>query len=202
MSEVQNTQPVVTDTDTKPLAGSEVTNARNDGDDLDTLLNAYDEQVTKPPATPKPEPKPGAELDLKATLEQVKGFVSEANAERFRRDMDKTIKDVRGELNPDVVDDGLVEAWIDAEARKDPRLSKAWVNRNDNPRQFEKVKTELGKKLANKFSKLPDKQATEDREAVTAAVRGASTRTPEGKAPDYGKLSEADFQKEKDKLFG
>jgi hypothetical protein len=60
----------------------------------------------------------------------------------------------------------------------------------------------LGKSFAKKFSKMPDKQATEDRETVAAAVRGASTRAPEGKAPNFAAMSDNDFQAEKDKLFG
>lgn len=200
MSEAENTQTVVDETNIQSQTGTEVNDARNDGDDLDAVLKEFDTAV--PAATSKPEPKQGAEPDLKVLAEQVKGFVSEANAIRFRTDMDKTIADIRGDLDPDIADNDLVESWLDVQARKDPRLAKAWADRNANPKQFDRVKAELGKALKAKFSKLPDRQATEDREAVTAAVRGASNRAPETKAPDFSKLSDNDFQKEKDKLFG
>lgn len=201
MSEDTPTQPVVTDANAPAQPGAAVESARNEGDDLDAALKEFD-TVSPPAAAPKPEQTPGTESDLKVLAEQVKGFVSEANAIRFRQDMDKTIADIRGDLDPDLVDNDLVEAWLDTQARKDKRLAQAWTNRNANPKQFDRVKAELGKALRAKFSKMPDRQATEDREAVTAAVRGASTRAPESKPLDFAKLTDAEFQREKDKLFG
>jgi hypothetical protein len=49
---------------------------------------------------------------------------------------------------------------------------------------------------------MPDPSATLDREAVTAAMRSASKVVPEAKPPSYGRLSDAEFQKEKQRLFG
>ncbi len=201
MSEDLNTQAVVDEANTQSTTGTEVNDARNNGDDLDSILKEFD-TATKPAADSKPEQQPGAEADIKLLAEQVKGFVSEANAIRYRQDMDKTIADIRGDLDPDFADNDFVEAWLDAQARKDPRLAQAWVNRNANPKQFDKVKAELGKALKGKFSKLPDRQATDDRAAVTAAVRGASNRAPETKAPDLSRLTDAEFQREKEKMFG
>ena len=95
-----------------------------------------------------------------------------------------------------------MEAWLDAQARSDPRLAAAWSQRHANPKQFQKVVTGLSQSFAKKYGKLPDKQATEDREAVTAAVRGASTRAPEGKAPDYSGKSDAEFREDVRKNYG
>lgn len=200
MSEDQNTQPVVDETNTLSVTGTEVNDARNNGDDLDSVLKEFD-TATKPAADSRPE-QSGTEPDLKMLAEQVKGFVSEATALRYRQDMDKTIADIRGDLDPDFADNDFVEAWLDAQARKDPRLAQAWTNRNANPKQFDKVKAELGKALKSKFSKLPDRQATDDRAAVTAAVRGATNRAPEAKPTDFSKLSDNEFQKAKEALFG
>jgi len=120
----------------------------------------------------------------------------------FRQDMDKTVKSIRGDLDPEMFDDATVRGWINARADDDPRLAQAWVNRHNNPKQFEKVVTQLGRDFQKKFSKMPDKGATEDRDAVTAAVRGASTRAPAGQAPDFSRMTDREFQAEKDKLLG
>lgn len=207
MSEA-DTQPVVTTTEAQPQVGAEGTDARNDGADLDTLLKVYDEKTTSAAATTtqtQPDTTAGTEPDLKtvaAKLQQLESFATESHNLRHKQDMGETVKAIRGDLDPDVFDEKLIEGWLNVQAQQDPRLAQAWLNRAANPKQFEQVKTALAKSFQKKFSKLPDRQTTEDRDAVTAAVRGSSTRATEGKAPEFGKMSNADFQKEKDKLFG
>lgn len=205
MSEAETTQPVVQTTDAPAVQGAEVTvDARNDGDDLDALLKEFDQHDPKPAAS-SPKPEPGPEPDLKSLaskVENIDEFVRGQNAQTFKRDMKATVADVRGDLDPAIFDDQIVQAWIDVQAQNDPRLAQAWVNRHADPKKFEAVKGALGKSFAKKFSKMPDKQVTEDREIVAAAVRGASTRAPEGKAPNFAAMSDNDFQAEKDKLFG
>jgi len=50
------------------------------------------------------------------------------------------------------------------------------------------------KELRQSASKTPDPVATEDREAVAAAVRGSSKgELPAGHAPNYTNLSDAEF---------
>lgn len=196
MSE-ENTQAVVEDTKAPAAPGAEVDNARGEDADLDTLLKEF--ETTTEPAKTQPEQKAEAATTTKADdgtsgrLQQVESFI-------FRQDMDKTIKAVRGDIAPEIADDDLVEAFIDAQARKNPALARAWTNRYANPKAFEKVVGALSKDFGKKFSQLPDRQATEDRSAVTAAVRGASTKAPEGKAPDYHKMSNAELDKEWEKF--
>jgi hypothetical protein len=197
----QTTQAAVDDTKASAQPDAAVDSARKDGDDLDKLLAEFDESNTKAPPEPaKPEPTAGEASTTKTpgpdpAIADVQRYI-------FRQDMDKTVKAIRGELDPEMFDDATVRGWINARADDDPRLAQAWVNRHSHPKQFEKVVAQLGRDFQKKFSKLPDKQATEDREAVTAAVRGASTKTPESKAPDYSKMSDADLAKEKERLFG
>jgi len=191
----------VTEAQAKPAA--EAANARDEGDDLDKILSSYDEQVGKPAegaAKPTPEQKPGAVNDQLVT--EVRGALAEINQVRYRQDMDGMIKAVRGDVNSDIADDTLVEAWLDAQARQDPRLQRAWLDRVSNPKQFQKVQQQLAKGFQSKFSKLPDKQATDDREAVAAAVRGTSTKAPEGKAPNYSRLGNNEFAEQIEKDFG
>lgn len=201
MSEQSTTQAVVDETKAPAQQGAEENNARVEtGDDLDTLLNEFDEGTKPAPAATQPERKPEAASETKEASADILAAASEIRQERFQRDMTATIKDVRGDLPSDLYDDDFMQAWIDTQAKKDPRLANAWVNRNNNAQQFARVKAALGKEFAKRYGKLPDRQATEDREAVTAAVRGASTKAPEGKAPDYSKMTDAEFASEKAKL--
>lgn len=183
-------QAVVDVADAAPEVQAEVAqNARED--DLDALLKQFDE--TKP--EPKPEPKPDEITpDAIKRLEGLERMIAE---ERYRKDMAETLKVVRGDLDPEIFDDTLVEAWIDTQARNDPRLSRAWQERYSNPKHFAKVREQLGKAFAAKFSKLPDKQATEDRETVAAAIRGASTKAPKTDDIDekaVSKMTDAEFE--------
>lgn len=200
MSEAQATQPVVEKTDVQPGAGTEVTNdARNDGGDLESLLKTYDDQVKPEPTAKAPEPKADT-----TTAPQVRSdpAVAEIQQRFFRQDMNDLVKTVRGDVDPSLADDDLVEAWVDGQARKDPRLQTAWMQRQDNPQQFEKIKAELGKSFAKKFSKLPDRQVSEDREAVSAAVRGSSKPAPDDKPPNFAGLNNRQYADEVEKKYG
>jgi hypothetical protein len=47
---------------------------------------------------------------------------------------------------------------------------------------------------------FPDKDATEDRMAVSAAVRGTSTTAPAETPPNYGAMTDAEFEAEKKRI--
>lgn len=201
MSEAMTEQAAVDATKAPAVPGATAgQDARNDGNDLDTLLAEYDQQV-RPAPTPQtqPEQKSGTDAVAKPAADP---DVAEVKRYIFKQDMDKTVKSIRGELPSDYFDDSLVKAWIEAQAEEDPRLGLAWANRHSNPKQFEKVVDTLGRKFSKQYGKLPDKQATDDREAVSAAVRGASHRAPEGKAPDFSGMNNAEFREEHKKLYG
>jgi hypothetical protein len=197
------TQAVVDAVDTQPKAGSEANDART-GDDLDALLDQFKQQ-TAPAPTPPPAPAaaPTPELkDLEARFQAVEGVAKQLSDQKFKSDITQTVKNVRGEIPADVIPDDVVEAWLDAQARKDPRLQKAWLERDNSPEQFNRITAELGKKFAKNFAKMPDRAATEDREAVTAAVRGASTKAPADPPPNYANSSNTDFRKDVQAKYG
>lgn len=201
MSEATTEQPAVDATKTPAQPGVEAgQDARKDGDDVDTLLNEFQAstKTSEPAPQPKPEPKAGTE----ATPSKPDPAIAEVRDYIFRQDMNKTVTAVRGDLDPERFDDDFIEAWLDTRSRKEPRLAEAWVNRNRNPQAFQKVVAGLGREFSKKYGSLPDKQATEDREAVTAAVRGASNKAPEGQPPNFGSMTDAEFAAEKSKMFG
>lgn len=198
----EDTQAVVEKPDAQAKPAAEVSNAPDKGDDLDTLLSQYETETAPKPSTPDPKPEQKASTAQDPDILEVKAQLAELSNDRFRGDMDKTIAKVRGELDAQFYDDEFVEAYVDSQARKDPRLQKAWQDRRANPKQFDRVITELGRNFSKKYGKLPDKAATEDRETVAAAVRGASTRAPEGKAPDFSGMSNPEYRKTIEKEYG
>jgi hypothetical protein len=65
---------------------------------------------------------------------------------------------------------------------------------NGLSRECQKEFADIGRK--------PDAATTEDREAVSAAVRGASTAPPPTKAPDVSKLSNDELRKQTQEKYG
>lgn len=203
MSEEQDTQTVVDDTKAPAQQGAtDTVDARtNDGDELDKLLAEFEAGGSddKPSKSAKPDTKTDTnELDaLRRKVDDLEGALRE---DKVGADLKASIKEVRGDLDADHFDDDFMIAFLDGQARKDPRLREAFAQRNANPKQWGRVLTTLGKQFAGKYGKMPDRQATEDREAVAAAVRGASTKAPEGKAPDFGRMSDGEYRDYLDKM--
>lgn len=213
----ESKQTVVDDkTDDKAKPSSEVKDdARDNGDDLEKLLAEYDGNETKSIESKDDdksdkdsnnnEQKPAPfELSaaVQALLERDRKRDREEQQRQFEVDMKETVKAVRGDLSADVASDRLVRAWIDGMAEENPRLANAWVNRKKDPKAFNRIVEGLAREFAKEFSKRPDPNVTEDRESVSAAVRGASTKTPEDKPKNYGSMSDNDFAAEVEKNYG
>lgn len=203
MSEEQN-QQAVADT---PNAGAQPpatgADARDQGDEYDALLSQFDATQT-PKAEPKPTPeqaKGTAPIDKQSLKAEIRAEIDADN--QFKADVDRTIKAIRGDIDPEIADDVFVRAYLDAAAEADPRLAQAFRERHAKPKEFAKITEQLGKKFASKFSKLPNREATEDREAVTEAiVRGSQQQAPEAKAPDFSRMTDREFSETAEKKFG
>lgn len=194
MTDVVNTQTAAQPTEAPASPGAEVTGAQVDtAADLDSLLSSFDTETQKPATAP--EPKPAAQstvVDLEARKELA--------ALKFEREFKPVLAAVRGDIPAEVLSDEELTDLIDGRAKRDTRLQNAWNNRANNPKAWSGVQKALSAEIAKKFSKLPDPDATEDRAAVTAAVRGASQAAPREAAPNYGAMTDAEFQKEKARL--
>lgn len=192
------TQPVAQTTEAPVQPGVEATGAQTTTQpaDLDTILAEFD-QGTK--AAPAPEPKPVAEVapDVVRRLADVEKVLAERD---FKEAITPVLERIRGEIPKEVLANEEIQDLIDGRARRDARLQQAWINRASNPGAWNKIEKALSQELSKKFSKLPDTEATETREAVTAAVRGASHKAPAETAPNYGAMNDAEFQKEKARL--
>jgi ElaB/YqjD/DUF883 family membrane-anchored ribosome-binding protein len=101
------------------------------------------------------------------------------------------------------VGDDFAKRWLIAESKLNPALTTAFDNRYQSKEHLRAANRQVKKsfdKLLKAAKAAPDPQATEDRWAVAAAVRGTSTKIPERGPVKYGDLNDAEFAAEKKKL--
>lgn len=184
-----NTQAAVDAVDATAQPVATTNNAQNTGDDLDTLLSQFEAQTRVEPATPQtqqtqqPQPVPVDPDRLKRVEERL-----------FNEDLNKTVSNIRGDLK---VPDRMAKGWLDQIARERPAIAQAFLQKESNPDNWKRIEQSLAKEFAKEVKSVTfDTEVTEDRNAVTAAVRGASTPAPAEKAPDFGTMSNAELRAE------
>lgn len=114
-------------------------------------------------------------------------------------DYQSLLKEAHQYLKGAAVTEDYADRYLRSEYELNPEVKNAWDQRYDSAEAKARCDRTLKRTLNNMakaVSRIPDRQATEDREAVTAAVRSASTKAPEGKAPDYGRMTDRDLSKE------
>lgn len=139
-------------------------------DDLDSLLSQWDEDPE-----PKPEPDKTAKDDLRESLEWIRQEKERSIQEQTSRDIDAAVQVIHKEMG-ETLSEKAVRRMLNGAAGEDARLRTAWMNRHQNRTGYEKVLKALAKDFSSELAAIPDKNITEDREAVSAAVRGASTK--------------------------
>lgn len=201
MPDEQNTQTAATTTETPALPGAEETSAQSQATDLDSLLNEFQEKTAKSDTSPAPKPQPTADVspDVTRRVELLEKTLAD---ERSAQALKPVIEKIRGDIPREILSDEEVLDLIDGRARRDTRLQRAWLNRANDPNAWNKIEKALGSELSKKFSKLPDPDATGDREAVTAAVRGASHKAPEDKDPNWSNMTDGELLQERKKRYG
>jgi hypothetical protein len=201
-------------------------NGGGDDDDFAALLKAYepakDGNGKTEPAAAAPAQKSAVLSDddllllaMRQDQQQVfmrrmieRDFV-EARARQERVDFDEVLGVAAERL------EGLkhlpanyAERHLLAEYTINKEFAAAWDHRYDNEQACEharKVTERVLKSLEKAARDVPrpeDLLATEDREAVAAAVRGASARVPERKLPNFNLMSDAEYLRERKQLFG
>ena len=149
---------------------------------------SFDELLNEFPAHQEPQPE---QSDPKLSALESRVLQME-----YEKEIPDIVSKVRGELDSDMFDTEFVETWLDKKARSNPKLSQAYIQRKTNPQAFNSLLTGPLRKefseFAKKFQKEPD-----DRDAVVSAVKNASTRTPVESAIDYGRMSNAEFERHK-----
>lgn len=196
------TQTAVTETDGTAKPAQEATDAQKTEPSLDDLLKEFEQETTieTQARSSKPDKQSEASADSPDTSKRLEALEQRLAEEQLRKDLSPVIEKIK-EGFPLLENDEIIDL-LDGRAKRDPRLANAWANRHTNPKGWEKVVDAIGRDMSGRLAKLPDKAATEDREAVTAAVRGASTRASEGKAPSYGKMSDREFSDTVEKELG
>lgn len=194
----ENPQAVVDDPKVSAQPDTTGQSARDD-DDYEKDLSEFTEATKS--SEPKPEPKAGGD-DLSAVKSEVMELRKTVSNIRYESEIAPIIKAVRGDVPVELYNDEDIHDWINREAKKDNRLAQAWVNKEKDPAGFNRIVRGLERKLAQRFSNLPDNTATADRAAVTAAVRGASTKAPEAKPLDLSNKTDAEARDEIRKNYG
>jgi hypothetical protein len=213
----------MTEQEIQPEATSEINPApqAGGGDDLDSLLADYD-AGTRESLDRSAANAPIGSLDelfderhtklreqaayssqiadeAKQQVEALTRLQQEMANQEYRKkheaDLSDLVRTVRGSVDSDRFPDEIVQAWIDAQAQKNAEWQSAWLQRAENPRQWQQVEAKLCRAFASSAMAVIDPALTEDRAIVAAAVRGASRNgVPEAPPPNFGRMSDRELR--------
>lgn len=133
--------------------------------------------------------------DLMKGIKRVVSFVEQQEVEqfndRFRADMDATVKAVQ-EVIPEEAQKFLTADMIEGQlykrAEDDEATKKAFLGRHNNPKAWADTQKQIVDGFAEQFKQTPDKEVNEDREAVMAAAK------PSGKPDDGEEMTLAEVR--------
>lgn len=199
----QTTQTAVDTTNAPAEPGAAGAGAQENGDELDTLLKEFDTQAAPPAPAPQTQPvqQQGAGDDLAKLVEDRVGRALEKHETRQR--IETQYNALIEKIHTDTgASQRLVRGFIEELGKNNPELgNKYFQAKTDAERN--RIVTAVTREFQKELSAFKvDQQATEDHAAVTAAVRGASTKAPEGKAPDYSGMSNAEFRETHKREYG
>ena len=182
-------QTVVDEVKDEAKPSPETDNAQDDS--LESLMKEF-ESVQEPPKEAKGEQ---ASEDISEDVRWIRSMREQEESKRTREAIDQTIGALKDGIDcPVDMPNEWWEGRLDVAARKDPRLTQAWLSRESKPEAWKKIQAHLKKQLESELSVRRD--LTDDRDAVTAAVRSAS-KAPvrESVAHDFDNMSDADFRR-------
>ena len=170
--------PVPADAPSKETeAEPEATGAQDTTDDeWGELLKA-----SQPEPEIKPEPKPDAESSGETPVSR-----AEFNALRdamSKKDTDEGISSAVDHIQAgnEALKDmpkRAVKAYLYGLADEHPEILKAFGDRHNHPKAWEKAQEMIGKEMEKDFADLPDADLTAGVQAAVNAVRGVSTTPP------------------------
>ena len=175
-------------------------------DRLAELLGEADAELAKTPsATPQPTStpsQPAVDQAANDTLKELRAIRQETIAERTEADITKMIDG--WQTSDDVlkgVDQGLIRALLNDEARSDPRLANAFLARKQNPGQWQRIETAIRQKVSQRLAGVPNAQITADRRAASLAGAGISATSPSATGPkaaaEVNRMSDSEFARHK-----
>jgi hypothetical protein len=135
-----------------------------------------------------------AQIDSKRReLQQQQEFL---RAQEDAHDEAEALRAIRGDLD---VGDEDVQGFIAGRVLKDPDISHVWQNRREDRasynRMVARLRDDLQQHEEQQRQKVLSREALVDREAVAQAVRGQGGKVPPEPPPDYGRMSNREFQK-------
>lgn len=199
------------------------------GDDLDSLLQQFDNEkagVGRQPAETPQEPSsestvpehPAASrlnedeihrLALQAGQDRalIEDLLRTQHFNEMRRqetaDYGSLLKEANQYLKGAAVTEDYADRYLRSEYELNPEVKQAWDQRYDSAEAKSHCDRVLKKTLttmAKAVSRIPDRQATEDRELVAAAVRGTGRVAAPDAAPNYSRMSSKELEKEWEKF--
>ena len=168
-------QAVAEETNVSAKPDAEVDSAQ---DDLDSLLREYEEK-TEPKVEPQANPD---------KIAKVLSYIEEQEARQAEQALNdaitNSVKTVKSGLDLGFeMPDKYIEGILHSIAAKDKRFLNAFQQRDSNPSGWEKALKAVSKDMQKDFAAV-DHQATQDREAVTSAIRGAKQSTAQDETFD------------------
>jgi hypothetical protein len=175
--------------------------------DLDALLAQYDITEAQRHQYEQQQRIENAQAQTQQAWEHAQSVEQQLAADRQQhyleselREYDDYVKNFAAELK---ISERVVRGMLRETAAADQEAVAAWDNRRTNPRAWEFTRHRLAREYHKELASRIDEQATEDRAAVTHAIRsGASSVVPKEAAPDFGSMSDRELQNYTRKNFG
>lgn len=180
-------QAVVEDADAAAQPAVDANNAQEPT--LEQLLDEYDRSVQRPQAQPEP-------VQQHLPQDQQPYIPPEIRQLQNKLVMDDVRKSAQNIFGDRKLPERAMIGYLEQMAREIPQITAAFVNRHNDPRMLQKWERYLAKQVDADFPQTQiDPVATEDREAVAQAVRGASTKVTAEPPPKFGGMSNAEYRK-------
>jgi len=186
-------QTVIDKTDTEAKPSGEVDNAL---DSLDSTLNEWDAKANPAPAPTAAAAKPGQD-DTALINDYVKRQIDKENRAETQTDIDASVTRIKGSLKDVEAPDIAVKGILYAEVEESPEKLAAWQARKTNPGAWDQVLKGVRDRVQKEYVPLPDKDLTDDRDAVSAAIHSASKHTAQEVEVDWASMGDQEFQNAK-----
>lgn len=194
----------------KAISGLPTQPTQTRADGIDGLLTEFDRAVPnklKPEANSDPLRLNEPLTQEHAILNYLSAIEQERLIARDRADFELAVQEASKAIGdaPNVPKDYArlrIEQWAKNEYASNPDFQRAWDNRYTTQDAAQFVTRTVNRAIGNlkkEVQSMPapiDPEATADRAAVAAAVRGTSTKMTEPPPPRYGDMNDADFKKE------
>ena len=143
------------------------------------------------------------DLELSTMKKWAQNIDRERAAELDRKDFGRIVEGANETLRAQLGDkanylpEGYAEAWLKNQFTIDPDLYAKLNNRYASPEATllaERATKNAIRSLVDQVKKIPDREATEDRETVAMAVRGTNGKAPPRAAPNYSRMTDREFE--------